>query len=313
MYAERGYPEEVAEFFSSFITEASKIGISDAYSPLFKTNFRRDIRELYFLERKMDRLSRKEASKEELDKLLKRVSEDLESAIEKYISELIESEKIFLTAKLNNNLISTRVMMSAHEEGLPILNEETSTIRKIPLIIGSPHVVGGDVSELYKKLVNRKKLAEVLDTLKNRIPYFEDIREADDDLVILLENLDEPLPLSSMGDGFKTLLMLSFMAPLIKNGIILFEEPETSMHPGYLNILARDIVSSSEHSQIFISTHSLELVEYLLEKAGKSGKIESINILTLRRLSEGYIEREIFSGKEAAEEVETIKTDLRGY
>jgi len=66
LYSERGYPEEVAEFFSSFITEASKIGISDAYSPLFKTNFRRDIRELYFLERKMDRLSRKEVSKEEL-------------------------------------------------------------------------------------------------------------------------------------------------------------------------------------------------------------------------------------------------------
>jgi len=129
--------------------------------------------------------------------------------------------------------------------------------------------------------VNRKKLAEVLDTLKNRITYFEDIREVDDELVILLENLDVPLPLSSMGDGFKTLLKLSFMAPLIKNGIVLFEEPETSMHPGYLNILAREIISSSEYSQIFISTHSLELIEYLLEKAEKSDKIESIKILRL--------------------------------
>jgi len=161
--------------------------------------------------------------------------------------------------------------------------------------------------------VNRKKLAEVLDTLKNRITYFEDIREVDDELVILLENLDVPLPLSSMGDGFKTLLKLSFMAPLIKNGIVLFEEPETSMHPGYLNILAREIISSSEYSQIFISTHSLELIEYLLEKAEKSDKIESIKILRLRRLSDGYIEREICSGKDAAEEVEMIKTDLRGY
>ncbi len=121
------------------------------------------------------------------------------------------------------------------------------------------------------------------------------------------------MPLSSMGDGFKTLLKLSFMAPLIKNGIVLFEEPETSMHPGYLNILAREIISSSEHSQIFISTHSLELVEHLLEKAEKSDKIESIKIIRLRRLSEGYIEREICSGKDAAEEMEMIKTDLRGY
>ncbi len=203
--------------------------------------------------------------------------------------------------------------MGAYEERLPILNEETSTIHKIPLIIGSPHVVGDDVSELYKKLVNRKKLAEVLDTLKNRITYFEDIREVDDDLVILLENLAEPLPLASMGDGFKTLLKRSFMAPLIKNGIVLFEEPETSMHPGYLNILAKEIISISEYSQIFISTHSLELIEYLLDKAKKSDKIESIKIIRLRRLSEGYIEREICSGKDAAEEMEMIKTDLRGY
>ena len=203
--------------------------------------------------------------------------------------------------------------MSAYEEELPVLNEEDSAIRKIPLIIGSPQVVGDDVSEIYKKLVNTKKLAEVLDVLKERIPYFEDIREVDDNLVILLENLDEPLPLSSMGDGFKTLLKRSFVAPLVKNGIVLFEEPETSMHPGYLNILAREIISSSEYSQIFISTHSLELIEHLLEKAEKSDKIESIKIIRLRRLLEGYIEREICSGKDAAEEMETIKTDLRGY
>ena len=161
--------------------------------------------------------------------------------------------------------------------------------------------------------MNTKKLAEVLDTLKKRIPYFEDIRATDDDLLVLLENLDEPLPLSSMGDGFKALLKLSFMAPLIKDGVALFEEPEASMHPGYLDILAREIVSSSEYSQIFIATHSLEPIEYLLEKAEKSGKIESVKMLRLRRLSDGYIEREICSGKEAAEEMVTIKTDLRGF
>ena len=312
LYSEKGYPEEVAEFFSSFINKVPKIDDLDYYPYPFETDYRMNLMELQSLESKIDRLYKREGSKEVLDKLMRRVSENLESSIEDYRNGLIESEKIFVTSKLNNNLIDVHAIIDTYYEGIPIFNEGIPPIHKIPLLISAPRVVGDDVSELYKKLVNRKKLAEVLDTLKNRIPYFEDIREADDDLVILLDDLDKPLPLSSMGDGFKTLLMLSFMAPLIKNGIILFEEPETSMHPGYLNILARDIVSSSEHSQIFISTHSLELVEYLLEKAGKSGKIESINILTLRRLSEGYIEREIFSGKEAAEEVETIKTDLRG-
>ncbi|RZN15708.1 MAG: hypothetical protein EF812_01620 [Methanosarcinales archaeon] len=308
LYSKKNYPEEVAEFFLTFINRTPKF--DDFYQ--FKTDFRRSLLELRVLERRLDRLSGKTGSKENLDKVLKRVSENIESAIEEYKSRLIESEKIFLISNLNNNLISIRAVMDGNADRLSIFNEESPSIQKIPMIISSPHI-GKDVSEIYKKLVNTKKLAEVLDILKNKMPYFEDIREADGDLLVLLENLDEPLPLSSMGDGFKALLKLVFMAPLIKNGIALFEEPETSMHPGYLNILAKEILSSSEYSQIFISTHSLELIEYLLEKAKKSGKIESIKILKLRRLTEGYIEREIFSGKEAAEEIEMIKTDLRGF
>ncbi|MEA1906896.1 MAG: ATP-binding protein [Euryarchaeota archaeon] len=312
IYSEKGYPEEVDEYFTDFINDVSKNDASSNYFYPFKTKFRMDIRELYSLESKIDRLSRKEGSKEELDKLLKRVSENLESAIEKYINELINSKKIFLTSKLNNDLIDIHAIIDTYYDEIPIFSEEISTIHTIPLTISSPHI-GDEVSELYKELVNTKKLAVVLGTLKGRIPYFEDIRESDGDLRVLLENLDEPLPLSSMGDGFKTLLKLSFMAPLIKNGIVLFEEPESSMHPGYLDILAREIISSSEYSQVFMSTHSLELIEYLLEKAEKSDKIESVKILILRRLSDGYIEREICSGKEAAEEMEMIKTDLRGY
>ena len=306
IYSKKNYPEEVAEFFLTFINGTPKFNLDD------DLDFHMSLWDLQVLGSKLDRLSRKTGSKEELNKVLKRVLENIESAVEEYRSRLIKSEKIFLTSKLSNNLISIRAVMDGYADGLSIFNEESPSLQKIPLIISSSRI-DEDVSELYKKLVNTKKLAEVLGVLKNRIPYFEDIREADGDLLVLLENLDEPLPLSFMGAGFKTLLKLSFMAPLIKNGIVLFEEPETSMHPGYLNILAKEILLSSEHSQIFISTHSLELIEYLLEKAEKSGKIESIKILRLRRLEGGYIEREICSGKEAAEEMKMIKTDLRGY
>ena len=314
IYSEKSYPEEVAEYFTNFINDVSKVGILDTRHTPSRNRSRMEIRELYSLESKLGRLSRDVGSTEELDKLLKRVSENLESAIEKYINELINSEKIFLTSKQNNALIDIHAIINTSYQEFPIFNDKVSTIHRIPLIINSTHIRDGeDLFKLYKKLVNTKKLAEVLDTLKKRIHYFEDIRETDDDLLVLLENLDEPLPLSSMGDGFKALLKLSFMAPLIKDGIVLFEEPEASMHPGYLDILAREIVSSSEYSQIFIATHSLELIEYLLEKAEKSGKIESVKMLRLRRLSDGHIEREICSGKEAAEEMETIKTDLRGF
>jgi AAA15 family ATPase/GTPase len=116
-----------------------------------------------------------------------------------------------------------------------------------------------------------------------------------------------------MGDGFKDLIKLSFMSSLAKNGILLFEEPETSMHPAYMDILAREIILNSDDAQFFITTHSSELLERILEKAEKLGKLEFIKILKLRKLPEGYIEREFLSGKEAKEEIESIKTDLRGF
>ena len=171
----------------------------------------------------------------------------------------------------------------------------------------------GDITELHKKLVNTKKLKHVIEILTERLPYFEDIREVDGDLRVWLTNTNDALPLSFMGDGFKTLLKLSFMAPLIKNGVVLFEEPETTLHPGYFDILAEEILSYSESSQFFITTHSLELLEYLLEKASEKNKLDSINIIRMTRNADGYISREVLKGREAKEEREEIKTDLRGY
>jgi AAA15 family ATPase/GTPase len=203
-------------------------------------------------------------------------------------------------------------LIKDYEAGISILDEVTPNLRKIPLIFGSTRIEE-DILELHRKLVNTKKLQEVIDTLRNRIPYFEDIREVEEDLFVWLTNIKESLPLSFMGDGFEDLVKLSFMAPLVKDGIVLFEEPEVSMHPGYLDILAEEIILNAKNSQFFITTHSLELVEYLLEKADERNKLDSIHVIKMGREIDGHISREVLKGNEAKEEREEIKTDLRGY
>ena len=116
-----------------------------------------------------------------------------------------------------------------------------------------------------------------------------------------------------MGDGFIALLKLSFITPLIKNGVILFEEPEIEMHPGYLDILAEEIILNAENSQFFITTHSLELLDYILEKATEKNILDSVNVIRLHREVDGHIRPEIMNGRKAQEEREVIKSDLRGY
>ncbi|MFA4934939.1 MAG: AAA family ATPase [Candidatus Methanoperedens sp.] len=317
LYEERGYPQEVASDFLNFINRASTQSTLDSIyhrdprkrvrSPIYDLS-----REIRFLESTLEKEESRniDSKKEEIKRMLKLMSERLESAIEEYRNELIKSEKLFLVSKLNHNLIAMHVTMDEYIGEIPVLFEKSSY--NIPLIISSPKI-NYDISTLYKKLVNTKKLQDVLEILKNRIPYFEDIREVNGEMVVLLGDRTESLPLSFMGDGLKALLKLSFMAPLVKNGIVLFDEPEASMHLGYLNILAKEILLNSSDTQFFISTHSLELLNKILESADKSDKLESVRILRLRRLSDGFIERETLSGGEAKEEIESIETDLRGF
>lgn len=311
LYSDKKYPQEIEEFFLNFV-----VSIDASNNPQFEYSIDRTImREEYRLMtelRRARKLYKNEESKDKLDEMMQRILNKIDNTAEKIRNELIQSEKVFLTSKANNKLVAIYTIMDAYQGEIPMQNEEILPISVIPLILSSPKI-DEDLPELYTKLINTKKLAGVLETLRQRIPYFEDIRESDVGLQVLLENLDEPLPISFMGDGFKALLKLSFMAPLIKDGIVLFEEPEVSMHPGYLDILAKEIISSSKKSQFFISTHSLELVEYLLEKAEKANIIDSINIIRLRRLGNNYIDREICSGRDAKEEMELIKSDLRGY
>lgn len=317
LYAERGYPEEVASDFIKFINRSSTQSTLDSIyhrdprrrvrSPIYDLS-----REIRFLESSLEKEETRniEAKKIEIERMLKLMSERLESAIEEYRNELIKSEKLFFVSKLNHNLIAMHVTMDEYIGEIPVLFEKSPY--NIPIIISSPKI-NCNLSDLYKKLVNTKKLQDVLELLKNRIPYFEDIREVNGEMVVLLGDRTESLPLSFMGDGLKALLKLSFMAPLVKNGIVLFDEPEASMHLGYIDILAKEILLNSKDSQFFISTHSLEFLNRILEKAEKCDKIDSVRILRLRRLSDGFIEREILSGREAKEEIESIETDLRGY
>lgn len=317
LYSKEGYPQEVADDFLNFINKAST---EDALNSNYKIPPRmrlitREISDLSkdfgFLEKTMrgdDSLKKLEFEKENV---LKIMAQKLEALIEEYRNDMIKSEKIFLISKLNHNIIAMHVTMDEYIEEIPVpINEKLSY--NIPLIISNSKI-NYNISNLYKQLVKTKKLRSVLDRLKNRNRDFQEINEVGGRYFVSLENLNESIPLSFMGDGFKALLKLSFMASLAKKGIIIFEEPETSMHPAYMDILAREIIISSEQAQFFITTHSSELLERILEKAEKLGKLESVKILKLRKLPEGYIEREFLSGKEAKEEIESIKTDLRGF
>lgn len=315
-YCEKGYLEEISDFFRNFLLSLNDSDLSPWAYEIFGSRERDIDYRLRELQR-IGRLYKPDESKEKFDLLVKELSDIVDSKKEKIRNELISSKKLFAISRVNEKLTAIYLLTKIYEGQIfsqynDVNDVNSGPVKNIPLLISSPNIAA-DVSVLHDKLLSGNKIQEVIKTLKKKIPYFEDIRKKNDALVVLLNNVTEPLPFAFMGDGFKALLKLTFMAPLVENGIVLFEEPEVSMHPGYLDILADELVSSSEASQFFVSTHSLEFIDYLLEIAEKRNKIDNINIIKLHRLSNGEIERQIYGGREAKQKIEDIQIDLRGY
>ncbi len=172
-----------------------------------------------------------------------------------------------------------------------------------------------DVIQFFKKLSQTPNFYNVLDKLKEKLNYIYDIRESEGNLNIVIIGSDGNkifVPFELMGDGFQSLLMTTILFELLPVGFILLEEPENSLHPGYMDILVSAILKKSETHQIFFSTHSLDFIKILMEKAEKTNKLDNVLLLRLSKLN-NKINREILLKNKILEELDQIKVDLRGY
>jgi len=84
---------------------------------------------------------------------------------------------------------------------------------------------------------------------------------------------DRAVPYYVEGDGIRHALVSLMAASTYRGAVVLMEEPELAAHPGLIEVVAGSIIRSYRErgNQVFISTHSPELVEMLLEQAEKSG------------------------------------------
>jgi len=167
--------------------------------------------------------------------------------------------------------------------------------------------------ELHDRLVNEGKFDYVIQSLRKLIPEFEDLRytKNNDELVITIRN--EQLALFTQGEGFLSLVNFLFLITLSKNKILLVEEPEISLHPRYLDLIAKLIVDHSKDTQFFLTTHNHELLDYIMEWSKQQNKLDKVNIIrTHYRKDLEEIDIEEIDGTNANAKLEQIKIDLRG-
>ncbi|MHC1599270.1 MAG: AAA family ATPase [Candidatus Methanospirareceae archaeon] len=305
-YLRRGIPKlDVGENFIDFLDEYSwKEALDEMrmFAP----------RELFGFRRAKPSVYEKEIPREFISDALNRRRMEIKK-------EIIDFPKLLLTGKLNNAIISevACILKAEEEEETPAMEsfERFNVLLEHDGIIPTFFRMNGlkeaeEVKALLGKLVRENKQERAIQLIQNEVEIFKDLREVHGELLCNLQS--GTFPLTFMGDGFISLLDIVFMSFLAEGGAVFIEEPETSMHPGYSEIIARQIISSTERTQFFIATHSADLLEYLLD-AGKD-RLDLFKFVRFYPPDEesGFSTPEFLTGEEASEEIFEIRADLRG-
>lgn len=135
--------------------------------------------------------------------------------------------------------------------------------------------------------------------------------------LVFQENENEPydVPFDFMGDGFKTIvgILWELFDESNDGDVLLIEEPEQHMHPGYIEQLTRTLIqiSKEERLQLFITTHNTDFLESFVSKEVRNqyGKYLQ-NEFRLLQLTEPM--NRSLSYEDAKEDMNSLNLDLRG-
>ena len=121
---------------------------------------------------------------------------------------------------------------------------------------------------------------------------------------------EDPVPISLFGDGAKKALTLACYVAMAKDGILLIDEIETSLHHSlYSDVFAFLVKAAKQFNvQLFITTHSKEVIETFFDATTKEP--ERLRVYTIRKDKNDIFVRALDSDK--AKEYQEMGIEVRG-
>jgi hypothetical protein len=169
----------------------------------------------------------------------------------------------------------------------------------------------GALEDAYSSLEKYGKLKDVVAALRSSFSTLQDLRILKVGTEFVLHSFfseGEPVPTYLAGDGFKRMLAL---ASALFSGaeLVVIEEPEAFQHPRYLRELTALIHAAAKKGvQIVLSTHSIELLDLLLNSAPEGAEYPTVH---RTRLVDGKFSATRVSHEDAARLRSDLEEDLR--
>lgn len=165
---------------------------------------------------------------------------------------------------------------------------------------------------LYSRITERGRRQAVRDLVADVVPGLDVIEILTDheNPRLHLTFADRSVPVALAGDGVQTLVRTCLELATQPEGTVLLEEPEAHQHPGAIRQSARAIVAAVRRGiQVVISTHSMELIDALIEALGASD-IDKLSLYRLK-LVDGGLRSSRLDGEDVSMSRGEIGDDLR--
>lgn len=128
---------------------------------------------------------------------------------------------------------------------------------------------------------------------------------------VSLVNDQSGVPLAVSGDGVRGLARLALELAAQPGGLVLVEEPEVHQHPKSLRMSAKVIVAAVKREiQVVLATHSLELIDNLIEFAESEKMIDQLTVQRLL-LADGQLDAKRIPGDQAKRIRSELELELR--
>lgn len=191
--------------------------------------------------------------------------------------------------------------------------DRTTSFLNMIFISTIDHIVKNTFREIIRNKELKNNVVEILQLFDCNITDLRIIQDEDGRISQVIDNiLLNYMPLSTYGDGIKKIISLANGIAEARNGVLLVDEIETSIHSSALKKVFSWLLNVCKefNVQLFLTTHSLETVDSILSCNLSLIDEDLVRVITLVKKENQTVAR-ILTGEKALQVRDDYDMELR--